>query len=672
MPSAARRSRAGASRSVFEGTLPMSFNRVLVAILVALATTPRLFAATVDYHATPPGKDVAPYAVPASREPASSENELWRLLRRRIKYVFVIYQENRSFDSYFGTFPGADGLFSRPAAATPGFSQPLMNADGSLTTIHPFRIGPAQHAADTDDIDHSHALILAKMHVVNGKPHMDRFAAVEERKYTPFGKPSLLAKQFGELALAYEDCNTVPLLWRYADRFVLFDHIFQLTTGPSTPGNLSIIAAQTGETQWALHPEQAFTGDGGKGMGVPVVNDADPFWGSQLDSSLDKMPVSPKDIKGKPPALYDTQRNLTFATLPLTLRGKTLAATTQADSDPDDDLEDVRHDIAAITRGGKRQITFGWYEEGYDHEPTDPGPTDAEGTHASYIAHHNGPQYFGYVANNPKMRADLHGLQDFFDAIDRHALPASGGLFYVKGGYQNTLGLKPADPDPRVQKNFLGDDDHPAYSDAEISEALVAEAINKIAQSPYWRQSAIIVTWDDSEGDYDHVPPPIRVKGPDGSFLADGPRVPLLVVSPFARVHFVSHGAGDHASVVKFADRLFDLTPLADLPDEARARALGRKEFGLDNLGPADALPGVSDLSSAFDPARLSGRAKPLPPGYAIVPEKFVKTLPSASGYGCKAIGVTPVDEALGIKNEIPADFNPRPKTTPTVAQKTP
>ena len=42
-------------------------------------------------------------------------------------------------------------------------------------------------------------------------------------------------------------------------------------------------------------------------------------------------------------------------------------------------------------------MPFGWYEEGYDKEPTDPDAADANGTHASYITHHNGPQYFGYV-----------------------------------------------------------------------------------------------------------------------------------------------------------------------------------------------------------------------------------------------------------------------------------
>jgi phospholipase C len=637
----------------------------LAALSLALLSTIGLVAA--DNHAILPGKDSAPFVVPAAKEPRLTQAQLWRLLRSRVKYVFVIYQENRSFDSYFGTFPGADGLYSQPPASTPGFEQQLIDSDGSVTTIRPFRIGPEQFAADTDDVDHSHSRILEKMDIRDGKPLMDRFALVEERKHAPQGAPPLEAKQFGELAMAHEDCDTIPILWRYADRFVLFDRIFQLMTGPSTPGNLSIIAAQTGVTQWVLHPDQAYAGDGEHGPGVPMVNDADPFWGSQLDKSASKLPVNPKDMKGDPPVEYDTQRNLTFASLPLSLKGKSLAATAASDADPDGDLDDVRHDIATITKSGKRPVGFGWYEEGFDREPTDPGPVDAAGTHASYITHHNGPQYFGYIANNARMRADLHGLEDFFDAVGKKTLPASGGIFYVKGGYKNTLGLKPSNPDPAVQKNFLGDDDHPAYSDAQISEAMVAEAINAIARSRYWNESAIIVTWDDSEGDYDHVPPPIRSKGPDGTVLSDGPRVPLLLISPYARVHAISHEAGDHASVVKFADGLFGLIPLARLPDEARARRLGKARLGVADLGPADALtPGVTDLLSGFDPARLSGRAPPLPPDYAVVADELVRQLPATTGYGCKALGILPVDVALGIANPIPSDFNPRPKTNPS------
>ncbi|MGH7756196.1 MAG: alkaline phosphatase family protein, partial [Vulcanimicrobiaceae bacterium] len=187
------------------------------------------------------------------------DDELIALLRRKVRYVFVIYQENRSFDSYFGTFPGADGLYSQPASQTRGFTQQLVNVDGSTTTISPFRIGPKEFAADTDDIDHSHPRIVAKMDIQGGAARMDQFALVEERKYSPTGNPSLLAKQFGELAMAHEDCDTVPFLWQYAHKFVLFDAMFQAMSGPSTPGNLEIIAAQAGQTQLVKHPDEAFT-----------------------------------------------------------------------------------------------------------------------------------------------------------------------------------------------------------------------------------------------------------------------------------------------------------------------------------------------------------------------------------------------------------------------------
>lgn len=631
-----------------------------------------------------PGNDqdaVSKYYISPDHEPDLPPAVLAQLLQKKVKYVFVLYQENRSFDSYFGTFPGAEGLFSHPASETPGFNQELVNTDGSITTIHPFRIGPHDqcpkstvngvatatcYAADTDDIDHSHPRIVAKMDIHNNIPLMDQFAVTEELKYSPTGNPSLKAKQFGELAMAYEDCDTVPLLWGYADKFVLFDHIFQSLTGPSTPGNLAIIGAQAGQTQWALHPNLAFTGNGASGPGVPVLNDADPFWGSAKDTT---QPPFRLPVTNNGTGTTNPQFNLTFATLPLTLAGGGLEELTESDRDPVGDLSDVKADVKFISRLHQSSVPFGWYEEGFDKEPTDPneGPTDANGTHASYITHHNGPQYFGYISNNPEMTKQLHGLGDFFEALEDRSLPKKGGVFFVKGGFQNLFNLKPTDPDAKVQANFLGDDDHPAYSDAQISEALVAEAINRIAASPYWNQSAIIVTWDDSEGDYDHVPPPLRAFGPDNSLIANGPRVPLLVISPYARTHHIVRAEGSQSSVVKFIDAVFNLPPLALLPDELRGRELGEQEFNQKDFGPEDALtPGITDLLDAFSPSRLLGKADPLPPSYAMVPESLIKTLPQAwSMGGCKHLGITTTDRQQGIMNSVPSDFNPRPNTNP-------
>ena len=129
--------------------------------------------------------------------------------------------------------------------------------------------------------------------------------------------------------------------------------------------------------------------------------------------------------------------------------------------------------------------------------------------------------------------------------------------------------------------------------------------------------------------------------------------------------HVVSHESGDHASVIKFLEVLYNLPRLADLPDEAQARVAGLAMLKQANLGPADDdTPGVGNLLSAFDPARLEGRAKPLPASYAMTPD--VNAIPPDNNQGCRVIGIVPTDIALGIPNVIPADFNPRPKTMPT------
>ena len=606
--------------------------------------------------------------------PVLSHDELVSLIQQKIKYVFVIYQENRSFDSYFGTFPGANGLFSQPAAQTPGFVQKIVNTDGSTGTVSPFRIGPLEpncgavttcYAADTDDLDHSHARTVAKMDVVNGVAQMDQYAVTEELKYSATGNPSLKAKGYGELSMAYEDCDTVPLLWAYADRFVLFDNVFESMTGPPTPGNLSIISAQSGQTMWALHPSEASLSPA---LSIPLLTDNDPFWGSNQDKSASPMPVNPTDYTAT--STYPTEINLTFASLPLSTLMSTAKTVAATDTQASTDLADIQDDLTFLSKLTQPAVGFGWYQEGYDKESTDTaGPATANGSHASYVTHHNGPQYFGYVANTPAIRSQLHGIGDFYTAIQNQTLPKSGGVFYIKGGYTNTMGLTPANPNATVQANFLGDDDHPAYSDAQISEAMVATTVNAIAGSPYWANSAIIITWDDSEGDYDHVPPPIVNNDPSGLAMSFGPRVPMILISPFAQLHAIVSDQGSQASVVKFVDTVFGLPPLATLPDELLGRYLGLAQFGQNDLGPQDAItPGVSDLTAAFDTSILTGAAAPWSPALVQINSTYVNSIPQKTGLGCANLGIITTDRQLGIPNNIPADFTPTPGTLPLTA----
>jgi phospholipase C len=215
---------------------------------------------------------------------------------------------------------------------------------------------------------------------------------------------------------------------------------------------------------------------------------------------------------------------------------------------------------------------------------------------------------------------------------------------------------------------------------------LIADSVNAIANSPYWAESAIIITYDETDGEYDHQPEQFRSYGPDHQPETGGPRIPAIVISPFAAAHTVSHVYSEHSSVIKFINELFALTPLSSLPDEAAALTAGANNPAFNNpsgqpqtnLGPADGLASMGDLLEAFDNDRLTGVVPPLPP--PTIPVSVVKTLPhyvtvganNAPIYGCQALNITPTDypNGYGTGLEIdppPQDFNPRPVQSPGV-----
>ncbi|MGD0939817.1 MAG: alkaline phosphatase family protein [Terracidiphilus sp.] len=617
---------------------------------------------------------VSAQVIDPAKEPAISPGEKWRLIRSKVKYVFVLFQENRSFDFYFGSYPGADGIYAGadgpyPIGQVPGFTQLIVNTDGSLGVITPFKI-PATvtdakgktvplYPADIASVNHSHTGIARKLALdANGLAQNSEYALTEEgvtlTNGVPSMTPTLERKQFGELVMSHVDCDTAPFLWRYADRFTLFDHFMDTIIGPSTPNAIAMISGQSGETQWMLHPEQATIGGQSKSAVVPMVDDPAPYWGSALDTA--NRLHQPQAV----PPSNSISKNLTFASLPLSFMGNAIKETTAADYNPDFDLPDVQNDIEKIAGHGVKAVDWGWFQQGYDHEINDPS---WKASHEGYVAHHNAPRYFGYVANNPQTSTHLHGLSEFFDAVAKKQLPSSG-VFYVRGGYGNIRNWKPVDPNPKLAEVFSGNDDHPGYSDTQISEGLLAEEINAIAASPYWPQSAIIITYDESDGLYDHAQPRIRSHDANGLPLEQGPRIPAIVISPYAVAHGVSHVPSEHSSIIKFVDELFNLIPLADLPDEMRARQIGMDKFGQQNLGPADDMvPGVGDMSSAFDTLRLQGKSAPLSADYTTIPAAQITAFPHAGGAGCKQLEIKPTDS--GIPNPVPADFNPRPDTTP-------
>ena len=629
--------------------------------------------------------EVARFTSSLASEPSLTHAQKLALLQQNIKYVFILFQENRSFDFHFGTYPGARGLFSQSAANTPGFVQPIVLTDGSVGNISPFLIPQTikdingntvqLYPEDTDSVNHGHTASDAKLDMNSSNvAQNDRYAFTEEGLSGTLScsggscsysgpLPTEAQVQKGELVVSHIDCNTVPFLWNYADRFTLFDNFFDTVIGPSTPNALAMFAAQSGVTQWVKHP-QLGSNINTTNAAMPITGDPQPFWGSALDPTV----INRQPTESGAPGTTNPASNQTYASLGLTFMGNQIQSITAADLNPAFDLLDVQKDIQKIAGSANGPVNWAWYELGYDLEPIDSGGV---ASHASYIAHHDAPQYFGYEANNPnETAAHMKGLGDFFTALNATALPGtgSGGVYYVRGGYSNLDGLVPRSPNATVKADFAGNDDHPGYSDAQISEALLGDTINAIANSPYWPQSAIIITYDETDGLYDHTQPNIRSWDPLNNALSQGPRIPTIVISPYGVVHGISHEATEHGSIIKFVDELFSLIPLASLPDEAQARALGLKTYGQKYLGPTDgATPGVGDLFSAFDNGRLTGVTPPLAASYAMIPQSEF-SLPHFGGQGCRVLQITPTDvKAGGVVDPAPSDFNPRPSSEPGV-----
>jgi phospholipase C len=553
-----------------------------------------LYAAVAAFVVLPA---LASRAVPTPASPAAVD----RLLQQHVKHIFVIYQENRSFDSEFGTFPGAEGVWSRSARAH-GFLQvdPITHK-----RVTPFRL------TDPDVFYENNARDVQLQAFDNGR--MDRFVAAQGSAILQYVPKATPAQRFsvGAESMYHIDCDTIPYLWAYAKRFTLFDNFYQALRGPSTPSNIEIIAAQNGLTQYARHAK-----DRGKvgNLGDPIFVDADPAFG----------PYNPADLPKQ------KQIDQTYATVLLTAQRRNVNTVTE-------DTGDVRQDKTVIAKLNGAAIPWRWYEEGYGGDK-----------HVGLVAHHVAPQYFGYVVKNKSMVSNVHDITAFYGDIANGRLP-DRGLFYLKGGSHNTLGLRPANKDPYVQRNYLGDDDHPGYTDSQISEAFVASLVSAIAKSKYWKDSAIVITWDDLGGFWDHVTPHNFETCPDGKPCGDGARVPAIVISAYGKSGAIVHDLNDQDSVIKFVETVFGLPALASLPDEKPYLP----------LGPRDGNPLLSNLRGAFDVDRLSGKRAPLSPSGAIFANQTIRTIPAP--VSCRSLGITPVPPPMGISDKPPAGFNPRP-----------
>jgi phospholipase C len=450
-----------------------------------------------------------------------------------IKHLVVIFDENISFDHYFGTYPFAantDGstFHARPgtptvnglyAKITPsGPVGPLLSSNPNLN--NPVRLTHAQ--ALTCDQDHDYT---AEQQAFNGGK-MDKF--VQFTNNSSCSPPNYSAPG---LVMNYFDGNTVTGLWNYAQKYAMSDNNYNTNFGPSTPGALNVISGYDGGS-YAVDPTTGakitapiagtVSALNSSGLGT-IYGDLDPAYDDCSDASHTR--TSPVGVS--------TGQNI-------------------------GDLLNARH------------VTWGWFQGGFA-----PTSTNAAGfavcgashqniggaTITDYSPHHEPFQYYKSTANPkhlpPSSEAAIgrtdqanhqYDLSYFYETLKDGNMPA---VSYLKAAeYQ---------------------DGHAGYSDPLDEQHFLVNTINQIERSKFWKSTAIVVTYDDSDGWYDHQASSI-VNGSStaqdtalcssapltlGSFpnrCGYGPRLPLLVISPWTRTNYVSHKLTDQSSVVSFIE----------------------------------------------------------------------------------------------------------------------
>ncbi len=195
-------------------------------------------------------------------------------------------------------------------------------------------------------------------------------------------------------------------------------------------------------------------------------------------------------------------------------------------------------------RLSEKGISWAWYAGGWN---------DALAGHPDplFQFHHQPFVYFAHYADGTAAKAEhLKDEADFLAALHRGELPA---VSFVK-----PIGLN---------------NEHPGYTDLITGERHVEQLISAVRNSPHWAHSAIIITYDENGGFWDHVAP-VAVDR-----WGRGTRVPMIVISPFARRGFVDHHVYDTTSILALIEHRWGLAPLTGR-DAAADDLRGAFDFG--------------------------------------------------------------------------------------------
>ena len=455
-----------------------------------------------------------------------------------IQHIVVIFGENISFDHYFGTYPNALNSEGEPAftaaANTPtvnGLTNVLLtrnpnflNTTNGTGAANPFRLDRSQAA--TSDQNHNYGPEQSAFH--GGL--MDLFPKnVGTAGPPPMGTLAQQVTSTTGLNMGYYDGNTVTALWNYAQHYAMNDNSYDTNFGPSTPGAINLVSGQTNGVINNVNGTGSVVGDGNGGFSD--IGDADPVG----------------DV-------CSTTTGEAFS----------MSGTTIGD---------------LLNTAG---VSWGFFTQGFDLTVMNANGTTGCGRttlstitntlKADYIPHHEPFQYYKSTANPTHARpssktaigtaADKaanhqYDVHDFYDAIMAGNYPAVS--FLKAPGYQ---------------------DAHAGYSDPIDEQNFVVTVINFLQQNADWEHTAVIINYDDSDGWYDHQMAPIVNQsattadaltgtgacGAGSTALAGvnaanaqgrcgyGPRIPMMVISPWARANFVDHTLTDQTSIIRFIE----------------------------------------------------------------------------------------------------------------------
>jgi phospholipase C len=407
-----------------------------------------------------------------------------RAAAEKIKHLIIIYQENWSFDSLYGKFPGADGLANAKSENT---VQLDMNGDPFkplLRCIHsktgrPYAEIPADLPNGPFDLapfipitgktgDTSHRFYQEQYQIHGGL--MNRFA---------------LWGTGGGFTMSYYDISDTPM-GKLAKEFVLCDNWFHSCYGGSMCGVLWLFAAQM--PKWPNAPEDliaritpggALVKDGLVSSDGYAINNAEPFYPPHHPNTAVK--------KRLPPQTYKTI-------------GDSLS---------------------------EKGISWGWYAQGWNDALA--GKPDE-----TFPFHHQAPSYFTQFAPGTKAREEhLFDLDQFYLDLEKGTLPA---VSFIRS--TNRFSEHP-------KNNLLA------------GLTWCADLIKTIQESSSWKDCAIIVTYDENGGRWDHVSPPVVDR------FGPATRVPAVIISPYAKRGYVDHTSYETVSILKFIEQRWNLRPLS-------------------------------------------------------------------------------------------------------------